>query len=89
MIEGRKADPNKQYDLIANSSEDPRVTEYDSELTCHLFEGLSQAHSDKSYIESKSADTEAFGRRNWKRSYLKSISYKGVLNIWATGIFRQ
>ena len=74
-------DPNEQFDLVADSSGDPRVAEYDTELTRHLMEGLSQAHNDKSYIESKSADTNAFGRRKWKRPYPQPISHERIRNI--------
>lgn len=76
-----ETDPDEQYDLIANSSSDSRIVEYDSELTRCLIEGLSQAHNDKSYIEAKSADADAFGQRNWKRPYPQRISPKAVRNI--------
>ena len=76
-----ETDPGEQYDLVANSSGDPRIAEYDSELTRCLIEGLSQAHNDKSYIEAKSADSGAFGRRNWNRPYPQKISAKTMRNI--------
>lgn len=76
-----EADPGEQYDLIVNSSGDPRIAEYDSELTRHMIEGLSQAHNDKSYVEAKSMDVDASGRRDWNRPYPQRISPMAVRNI--------
>ena len=75
------ADPTEQNDLVTASDDDPRIAEYDACLTRYLIEGVSQAHNDKSIAEAKARNKEAYGQRQWDRSYPAKISADSIRDI--------
>ena len=74
-------DPGEQNDLVSSSNGDPRIAEYDAQLTQHLIQGLSRAHNDKSYVEAQAADKRGYSMRGWSRPYPQKSTGSGVRNI--------